>query len=355
MDPNFNFGPLFFGGGRAIGGRFEQTYKCYPVAFIRRDELEAGGKIILPPSALDRLTQLNVQYPMIFELSTRGGKTKVHAGVQEFVAEEGFCYMPYWLMQNLLIQEGNYVVVKSASLPVGSFVKLQPHSKTFLDISNPKAVLERALRGFTALTKGEEICIQYNNKNYYLTVLEAEPPHPSGGINIVEADVRVDFAAPRDYKEPTAAASNNSAAATTTATTAPVSIPGATAPSAATATTPTTCSSLEKKEDPKFKAFVGAGQRLDGRPVAVSTTPPVAPAAQPATKISTSPVAVAKPQPAAAIKPAERANSGLLFGSQPKAPAAKPAPKQPTEAAAPKQEPEKTFKPFTGAGYSLKG
>ena len=44
------------------------------------------------------------------------------------------------MMQNLLLEEGDLVRLKSTSLPKGSFVKLQPHTKDFLDISNPKAV-----------------------------------------------------------------------------------------------------------------------------------------------------------------------------------------------------------------------
>lgn len=41
----------------------------------------------------------------------------------------------------MLLQEGDIVEVKNASLAKGSYVKLQPHTKDFLDISNPKAVL----------------------------------------------------------------------------------------------------------------------------------------------------------------------------------------------------------------------
>ena len=36
-------------------GRFEATYQCYPVSFIDKTHLENGDKVILPPSALDRL------------------------------------------------------------------------------------------------------------------------------------------------------------------------------------------------------------------------------------------------------------------------------------------------------------
>jgi hypothetical protein len=58
------------------------------------------------------------------------------------------------MMQNLLIEEGDVINIKSATLPKGKYVKLQPHTKDFLDISNPKAVLERTLRNYACLTKG---------------------------------------------------------------------------------------------------------------------------------------------------------------------------------------------------------
>lgn len=45
------------------------------------------------------------------------------------------------MMQNMLLQEGDIVRVKNANLPKGTYVKLQPHTTDFLDISNPKAML----------------------------------------------------------------------------------------------------------------------------------------------------------------------------------------------------------------------
>lgn len=45
----------------------------------------------------------------------------------------------------------------------------------FLDISNPKAVLETTLRGYSCLTKGDCICLYYNNKRYYIDIVEAKP------------------------------------------------------------------------------------------------------------------------------------------------------------------------------------
>lgn len=45
------------------------------------------------------------------------------------------------MMQNLLLQEGDIIMVKNVTLPKGTYVKLQPHTTDFLDISNPKAML----------------------------------------------------------------------------------------------------------------------------------------------------------------------------------------------------------------------
>lgn len=44
-------------------------------------------------------------------------------------------------MENMLLQEGDIVNIKNASLSKGTYVKLQPHTTDFLDISNPKAML----------------------------------------------------------------------------------------------------------------------------------------------------------------------------------------------------------------------
>ena len=58
------------------------------------------------------------------------------------MADEGKVYIPYWMMQNLALDENGILGVESASLPVASFAKFQPHSVDFLDLTNPKAVLE---------------------------------------------------------------------------------------------------------------------------------------------------------------------------------------------------------------------
>merc|ERR1719198_203397 len=102
-------------------------------------------------------------------------------------------------MNHLCLKEGDLVRVTNTSLPKGSYVKLQPVSSDFLSIHNPRAVLENTLRNFATLTVGDCIVIDYNSKKYEIEIIECKP---ANAISIIEADVNVDFAPPKDYKEP---------------------------------------------------------------------------------------------------------------------------------------------------------
>jgi ubiquitin fusion degradation protein 1 len=168
-----------------------------------RPELEDSGKIILPPRALGVISQLNLQYPLMFEVANEKFRDRVtHAGVLEFTAEEGRVYIPYWMMQNVRLEPNDIVKIESRTLKGATFVRLQPQSVEFLDISNPRAVLEQKLRNYSALTEGDTILFLYNKKEYFLQVLEIQPKTPNKAVSIVETDVKVDFAPPIGYKEP---------------------------------------------------------------------------------------------------------------------------------------------------------
>ena len=153
----------------------------------------------MPPSAFDTLARLQVDYPMLFQLQSAEKGTMTHSGVLEFTAEEGSCYIPFWMMQNLLLDEGGIITVTNVSLPKATFVKLQPQHVDFLEISNHRAVLEHALRTFSCLTKGDVICVPYNSKNYFLEVKEVQP---QDAACIIETDCQVDFEAPVGYIDP---------------------------------------------------------------------------------------------------------------------------------------------------------
>ncbi|DAA20385.1 ubiquitin recognition factor in ER-associated degradation protein 1 [Bos taurus] len=188
---------------RVFQNRFSTQYRCFSVSMLAgpndRSDVEKGGKIIMPPSALDQLSRLNITYPMLFKLTNKNSDRVTHCGVLEFVADEGICYLPHWMMQNLLLEEGGLVQVESVNLQVATYSKFQPQSPDFLDITNPKAVLENALRNFACLTTGDVIAINYNEKIYELRVMETKPDK---AVSIIECDMNVDFDAPLGYKEP---------------------------------------------------------------------------------------------------------------------------------------------------------
>lgn len=181
---------------------FNTQYKCFSVSMlpgIYRQDVERGGKIIMPSSALEQLSRLNIDYPMLFKLKNKKTNRITHCGVLEFVADEGKVYLPYWMMHNLLLDEGELLNVESVWLPVATFSRFQPQSEDFLDITNPKAVLENGLRSFACLTTGDVIAIKYNQRIYEMCVLETKP---GPAVSIIECDMNVEFAPPLGYKEP---------------------------------------------------------------------------------------------------------------------------------------------------------
>jgi ubiquitin fusion degradation protein 1 len=70
----FGFGGM---GGMGMPQSFDEEYHCFPGAFADKPELEDGDKILLPASALDTLTRLNIQYPMTFQITAPSG-AKTH-------------------------------------------------------------------------------------------------------------------------------------------------------------------------------------------------------------------------------------------------------------------------------------
>jgi ubiquitin fusion degradation protein 1 len=243
--PNLNI-PQFANANQG----FEEDYRCYSTSFMQgndKPDIHYGGKVIMPSSALDKLSRLNIAYPMLFELINEQENRKTHAGVLEFTAEEGRIYLPNWMMQTLLIQEGSIIKIKNTSLPLGTFVKIQPQSVDFLNIYNPKAVLEKTLTNFSALTEGDIITINYNEKFYDIEILEIKPKGP--GISVVETDLEVDFAAPVGYKEPEPESKPQSSNASIPSSYETMSIDNDTI-------------DIKKAE---FEAFQGSGFQLNGK------------------------------------------------------------------------------------------
>mmetsp|Transcript_5006 Transcript_5006/g.9306 ORF Transcript_5006/g.9306 Transcript_5006/m.9306 type:complete len:416 (+) Transcript_5006:115-1362(+) len=259
----------FMGGGRgALPDKFEEQYHCYSAAMADKTHLEQGDKILLPPSAFDILARLQVDYPMLFQLQSPDKGTLTHCGVLEFTAEEGSCVVPFWMMQNLLIEEGAVLTVSNVSLPKANFVKFQAQHVDFLEISNPRAVLEHALRNFSCITKGDVICVPYNSKNYHFEIKEVKP---QDAACIIETDCNVDFDAPVGYKDPSTSAPSSGNASAASSSLANLKKQSAYAPpehrsSACPSPTPSSLSAGSKKGDGDDNGGSAGGTRIvDGK------------------------------------------------------------------------------------------
>ncbi|KAM7500273.1 hypothetical protein LguiA_024687 [Lonicera macranthoides] len=179
---------------------FIQTYVSCPISYIEKPHLEDGNRIIMPASALDRLTSLQIEYPMIFSIQNPSTDKVSHCGVLEFGAPEGLVYLPDWMMKNMGLEEGQLINFKDTALPKGVYMKIQPHTMSFLiNLTDPKAFLESKLRDFSCVTPGDTIMIRHNEEKYYINIIETKPIN--GAISLVDTDCEVDFVPPLDYKE----------------------------------------------------------------------------------------------------------------------------------------------------------
>uniref|UniRef100_A0A672P137 Ubiquitin fusion degradation protein 1 homolog n=1 Tax=Sinocyclocheilus grahami TaxID=75366 RepID=A0A672P137_SINGR len=73
--------------GRVFQNRFSTQYRCYSVSMLAgpndRSDVEKGGKIIMPPSALDQLSKIT------FIRNSRQQPRKIETVTSNFIAFSG--------------------------------------------------------------------------------------------------------------------------------------------------------------------------------------------------------------------------------------------------------------------------
>ncbi|OQR85461.1 ubiquitin fusion degradation protein [Achlya hypogyna] len=191
---------------------FRGSFTCYSVACIDMPDLEFGDKVILPPKVLLEMQCLKIALPIVFKVtsSQTAALPCQYCSVLEFSAPDGQMYAPYWMMQNLLVDEGGPLHLETAfGIPRGIYCRFQPHESVFLDLAaalGPKVLLEAAMRKYSVLSIGETIAIEYGAEKHLVTVVEVKPGavvHLFGDV-----DLEVDFKAPEntDPRRPKSAA-----------------------------------------------------------------------------------------------------------------------------------------------------
>ncbi|GJN88646.1 hypothetical protein Rhopal_001612-T1 [Rhodotorula paludigena] len=192
-----------FGGhafARPPASAFRRQYRAYSTAIleVQQGRSYGGGRANLMYGGK---TQLDIELPINFEITNPAvPELNTHAGVLEFIADEGCVNLPQWIMDQLRLNEGDPVRLVGGKYPKGKLIKLQPQSVDFLEISDPKAVLERALINYSCLSAGDIIEISYQTLTFRLLIMEITPPGPA--ISVIDTDLEVDFAPPVGYVEP---------------------------------------------------------------------------------------------------------------------------------------------------------
>jgi len=173
-----------------------------------------GERILLPPSALAALTSsgaLDANTPMAFQITAVHQGAVVgttHAGVAEFIAEEGTVGLPPKTALSLTKERGVASIGDFQELRVKyiklthsgrAFVRLQPRGEGFhrqgQDVVNMdiKAVLERELASHTAITTGDWLPIRHERQGYELVVVDLEPAGVGGALSLINTDLEVDL------------------------------------------------------------------------------------------------------------------------------------------------------------------
>ncbi|KAH3756088.1 Ubiquitin fusion degradation UFD1 family protein [Pelomyxa schiedti] len=166
--------------------------------------LELADKFILPPSVLDSIVSRRIAMPIVFRVESpspnSAAKTSLftHGSALEFTSPEGIAYLPFWMMNKLLIQEGDSAIFSTVTLPRGSSVVLQPLSAEWVRLGSPKAILEEHLSRFQSLSTGDVIHIPYQGHTLPLNVVSvsSETTEEIPAVIIAETDLTINLLPP---------------------------------------------------------------------------------------------------------------------------------------------------------------
>ena len=181
------------------------SYACSTQNPEMVEKLKHSNKILLPESLLFEITKNNhdsLENKLYFKVSNIETQYGEVCGVHEFSAPPGVVHLPYHIMNSCSIGEGTNVKIELLSPPKGNFVKLRLHnSKEFTKLNDPKAVLETIMsRDYPVVTQGQTIALNYKDLDmvFMIDVVETQPAEI---IEILNADINVDFDKALDYVE----------------------------------------------------------------------------------------------------------------------------------------------------------
>eukprot|EP00826_Nyctotherus_ovalis_P004582 TRINITY_DN11000_c0_g1_i2.p1 TRINITY_DN11000_c0_g1~~TRINITY_DN11000_c0_g1_i2.p1 ORF type:complete len:180 (-),score=34.11 TRINITY_DN11000_c0_g1_i2:1576-2094(-) len=122
---------------------FHDRLKAYSAAAMDKMEIESSNKSNLCTHNISNIAAFihhkahkkENSIPMFFRLSVGEKKCETYCGTREFTAAERTCILPYWMMSNLLLTEGEHVDIAVTKLPKGTALSIQPFDRRLSEAS----------------------------------------------------------------------------------------------------------------------------------------------------------------------------------------------------------------------------
>ena len=179
----------------------EFTLNAYSMVFSEHNmanKLEYGNKILLPSSMLPDLDIENGT--VYFSVMNPRNCKEIFVGVHEYNDSPGICFLPHAMIERLHLNDGEPAIIKQIKdVESGTYIKIKPYEKAFIELEDPKAILERFIsENYPILSKNEVIIIKYLDIEYHIEVVECNPAHT---IQTTNCDINVDSEKPLDMIE----------------------------------------------------------------------------------------------------------------------------------------------------------
>lgn len=173
------------------------SYACWASDVDKVKHLIHSNKILLPESILYSLkSSEDLNFPLFFKIINKNTEFGCICGLEEFSSPPGVCHIPYHVMNNISVNEGENVQVVLMNIPEGTYAKFRFHESEFPNFEDSKKKFESIIsKDYPVINQGQTLQIFYNNKVHLVDVLETKP---NEFINIINVNLNVDFDTPLD-------------------------------------------------------------------------------------------------------------------------------------------------------------
>ena len=130
----------------------------------------SSNMVDLPHTVFEQLQNNSIQPPYFFKITTQSNLDS-YVGVRQFTAKTDTIEIPYWLHQELLLNNDEIIQIKVLkNIPKGKYIKICPETKDFFNIPEYRYCLEIKLSKFPLLYQGQIIVLDIFDNKYKIKI-----------------------------------------------------------------------------------------------------------------------------------------------------------------------------------------